>query len=376
MPNICQEYILVVISFLLSMVCGLTCIPYIIRFCSKKGLYDIPNGRKVHKNAIPRLGGISFMPSMLLASLVVMGIYNLQSQHDWIHINTSTVGFLISLLIIYGIGIVDDLVGLGPKAKFMAQIIAAAVLPMSGLYINNLYGFCFIHEIPFLIGAPLTLFVVVYICNAINLIDGIDGLSAGLSFIALSGFLLYFFRENMLLYCILIAGLMGVLVAFLYYNVFGKSEKNRKIFMGDSGSLTLGYTLGFLAVKLIMDRPHTISLHADSFLLAYSFVLVPCFDVARVSFIRICHHVNIFHADKNHIHHKLMRSGLSQHRSLLVIYSLAVFFILANYGLHQLSLSMTAIVIIDIVFWIVFHKVLNWGIVRNGQPVYLVNAEE
>ena len=71
-----------------------------------------------------------------------------------------------------------------------------------------------------------------------------------------------------------------------------------------------------------------------------------------------------------------MRSGLSQHRSLLVIYSLAVFFILANYGLHQLSLSMTAIVIIDIVFWIVFHKVLNWGIVRNGQPVYLVNAEE
>ena len=375
MLNTTQNYIFIIASFLLSMACGLACIPYIIRFCMKKGLYDMPGGRKVHKNAIPRLGGISFMPSMFLASLIVMVVFGAQTGTGQIQISYWTVGFFVSLLIIYFVGIVDDMAGLGARTKFTAQIVAAAILPLSGLYINNLYGLCGIYELPYLVGAPLTLFTVVFICNAINLIDGIDGLSAGLSFIALSGFLFCFFQQEMPLYCILVAGLMGVLLAFLYYNLFGRSEKHQKIFMGDSGSLTLGYILGFFCVKLSMHNPHVMCYRPDALLLSCTFVLVPIFDVVRVSLVRIAHHVSIFHADKNHIHHKLMRSGLNQHQSLIVIYLLAVFYIVANIALYRLSVRQDIIVVADVLVWFVFHQALNRFIVRNGQPVYLVNPE-
>ena len=134
-------------------------------------------------------------------------------------------------------GIVDDILGLSPLIKFIVQIIAACALPLSGLYINNMYGFFGIHEIPYYIGFPLTVLTIVFIDNAINLIDGIDGLAASLSIIALSGFLYMFIVQNVWSYSILIAGLIGVLVAFMYFNLFGSAENNRKIFMGDSGSL-------------------------------------------------------------------------------------------------------------------------------------------
>ena len=370
------NYILILASFLLSIVCGFAFIPLIIKFCKKKGLYDIPNGRKVHKNAIPRLGGLSFMPSMLLASLIVMVIYNIQSDGDFIQISLWSIGFFFSLLIIYGVGIVDDLVGLDAKTKFLAQIIAATIMPLSGLYLNNLYGFCGLYDIPAIVGMPLTVFVVVFLCNAINLIDGIDGLSSGLSFIALSGFLLCFMQDDLWLYSILIAGLLGVLVPFIYFNVFGKVEKNQKIFMGDSGSLTLGFILGFLAVKFTSINPRVMTFQPDAMMLGYSFVVVPVYDVVRVSLVRLIHHVHIFSADKNHIHHKLMRTGLSQHQALITILALALFYIGLNITLWNIINDMTFIVIADIAVWILFHWVINRTIVRHGESVYLANTEE
>ena len=368
------DYILIAISFLLSMACGYAFIPSIIRFCKKKGLYDLPNSRKVHKNAIPRLGGLSFLPSMLMASLIVMGIYSVQNGGSQIQMSLWSVGFFTSLALIYGVGIVDDLVGLGARTKFVAQIIAAAVMPLCGLYVNSLYGFLGIGDIPFVIGAPFTVFVIVFMCNAINLIDGIDGLSGGLSFIALAGFLVCFMREGLLFYGILIAGLMGVLIAFLYFNIFGRVEHDHKIFMGDSGSLTLGFILGFLAVKFTAINPCVMSYHPDALMLAYSFVVVPVFDVVRVSLVRIAHHRHIFQADKNHVHHKLMRTGCSQHQVLGVILAMAVAYIVLNVVLWQLVCSdMTAIVAIDVAAWMLFHYMLNRAIRSNGQPVFLEN---
>ena len=213
-------------AFLVSALCGFIMMPLILRFCKMKGLYDLPNKRKIHKNAVPRLGGISFLPSMLLASMIVIftGDYYLHTQQ--VSFSLWTLCFFCSLIIIYCTGIVDDLVGLGATTKFSAQILASILLPFSGLWINNLYGFLGIHAIPFWFGAPFTVFVIIFACNAINLIDGIDGLSASLSLFALTGFLYCFLREGMHLYCILIAGLMGVLIPFLYYNIWGDINKN------------------------------------------------------------------------------------------------------------------------------------------------------
>ena len=370
-----QYLLFVSIAFILSAACGFVFIPLIMNFCKEKGLYDIPDSRKIHKTAIPRLGGISFLPSMLLASIIVVALHNNHFLGHEITLSTWSIGFFVSLLIIYGVGLIDDLVGLGAKTKFTAQIIAALLLPLMGLYVNNLYGFLGIHEIPSSIGMPLTVFVIVFISNAINLIDGIDGLSAGLSLIALTGFLICFLREGLIAYSILIAGLMGVLVPFLYFNIYGKADKNRKIFMGDSGSLTLGFILGFLFVKFTMFNPSVAPFHLDSMMLAYSLLIVPVFDVVRVSLARIYHHKPIFSADKNHIHHKLMRTGINQHQALLTILLLSIFFITTNILLWNI-LDMSILVVIDIVIWVLFHSLLDRILRKKGQAVFLINPKE
>ena len=172
-------------AFLVSLICGLVFTPLILDFCKRKRLYDIPNERKIHKNATPRLGGISFFPSMLTAFIIVL-LFTPIVEQNTLPVNIWSAVFLMGLVVIYIIGIVDDLVGLKATSKFLVQIGTACLLPFVGLYINNLYGLFGIHEIPYWIGVPLTVFIIVFIDNAINLIDGIDGLAAGLSLLALA----------------------------------------------------------------------------------------------------------------------------------------------------------------------------------------------
>ena len=350
----------------MSIVCGFIFIPLILNFCEKKGLYDLPNERKVHKNAIPRLGGISFMPSMLVAFVAALLMSDNYTGERQVTMSLWSCFFLVSLLLIYGVGIIDDLTGLGAKTKFTVQIMAACLMPLSGLYINNLYGFCGINEIPAWVGMPLTVFIIVFIDNAINLIDGIDGLAASLSLIALGGFLLCFMREGVWTYGILIAGLMGVLIPYLYFNIWGEESKNRKIFMGDSGSLTLGFILGFLFVKFTMDNPNVMPFRKDSLLLSYTLLIVPCFDVVRVVFKRLRERKPIFQADKNHIHHKLLRAGCNQRQALITILLLALSFVLLN-NILDYFLPTTFIVLIDVIVYIAFHLVIN-SFIRDGKP--------
>ena len=346
-------------------------IPQIMNFCKQKNLYDIPNARKVHKNAIPRLGGISFMPSMLLAFLLaLLGMDNIMGK-EHISISLWTCTFFISLMLIYSIGIIDDLIGLGAKVKFVVQIIAASLLPFSGLYINDLYGFLGIHEISFWAGACITVFLIVFIDNAINLIDGIDGLAGGLAFLALGGFLVCFMREGLITYSVLISGLMGVLIPYLYFNIYGDPAKNRKIFMGDSGSLTLGFILGFLFVKFAMNNPVVMRYHKDGLILSITMLIVPMFDVVRVVLIRTFHRRPLFKADKNHIHHKLMRAGMTQHQSLAIILAVALLFaglnVLLTFGL---GINLTITLIIDVVLYVVFNYIVNIGICHRGNNVF------
>ncbi len=369
------QLVLIIASFLLSALCGFVVIPWILTFCKEKQLYDIPNARKVHANAVPRMGGLSFLPSMLLAFLAVTFTFNTFMGVSEVTFSLWSLYFFISLMLIYGVGLIDDIIGLGASVKFFVQIIAASLLPLAGLYLNNLYGFCGIHEVPYYIGAPLTIFVVVFITNAINLIDGIDGLAAGLSLISLGGFVVCFLIEGLWLYCILIAGLMGVLLAFMYYNMFGDQQKNRKIFMGDSGSLTLGFIIGFLAIKYSMDNPNVMFWRPDCLLLSYTFIIVPVFDVLRVASLRFFHRRPIFSADKNHIHHKLMRMGMGQRQALVTILILSLSYILMNISLTN-NISMELIVSLDILVWLVFHAVVNHAIRKNGNVVFLVSNNQ
>jgi UDP-N-acetylmuramyl pentapeptide phosphotransferase/UDP-N-acetylglucosamine-1-phosphate transferase len=367
--------LLVSAAFVLSALCGFIFIPMILNFCKEKNLYDIPNSRKMHLNATPRLGGISFLPSMFLAFIGTMFLFNSFTGYDQVTFSLWSLYFFISLALVYGVGLIDDLIGLGAKTKFSAQIMAAFLMPLAGLYFNDFYGFLGIQEIPYYLGAPLTIFLIVFITNSINLIDGIDGLAAGLSFIALMGFLICLVSEGLELYGILIAGLMGVLVPFLYFNLFGDPAKNRKLFMGDSGSLTLGFILGFLAVKYSMDNPNVMFWRPDCLLLSYTFLIVPTFDVVRVSAARFFHHTPVFKADKNHIHHKLIRAGLTQHQTLGCILLLALTLIGVNLLLSG-NIESTYIVVIDITVWIIFHQIVNIAIRKKGLPVFLIKESD
>ena len=364
------QYLLYILgSFAVSMVCGFLAIPMIVRFCKKKNLYDQPGTRKIHKCGVPRLGGTCFLPSMLLAFLIAMLTLNGAVQGNEITISLWSVCFFVSLLLVYAVGLIDDVVGLKPASKFVVQVVAASLLPASGLYINNMYGFLGIYELPYYVGAPLTVFAIVFIDNAMNLIDGIDGLSGGLSLIALGGFLYCFAREGVWTYCILIAGLMGVLVAFLYFNITGGKNNKMKIFMGDSGSLTLGFILGFLLVKFSMDNPLVMPYRRDSLMLSYTLLAIPILDVVRVIIVRTLHRKPIFGADKNHIHHKLMRTGMTQHQALVCILAMAVGYIALNQALFGFF-YFSSVVAFDIVVWLAIHFVINNFVSRNGQKVF------
>ena len=236
-----------------------------------------------------------------------------------------------------------------------------------GLYINNLYGLFGIYEIPAFIGIPLTIFTIVFIVNAINLIDGIDGLAGCISVLALGGFMTYFIHYDVFrnTYTILAAGMIGALIAFLYFNLFGSPEKNTKIFMGDSGSLSLGYTLGFLAIKSTMDVEYIWPYRPEAILVPMTLLFVPSADVVRVTFFRLYHKRPLFDADKNHIHHKLMRTGLSQHQTLVFILAYITVICLFNATLYP-TISLTTILFADITIYIVFNIGINFLIKRKS----------
>lgn len=355
-----NNYILIsLVTFIISAICEFFIILRILNFCKEKNLYDLPSARKIHKNAIPRLGGISFIPSMLIAFFIMITVFNSTScNHNKIYISIWSYIFIIGLLLVYIIGIIDDIVGVGAKVKFMIQILASALLPLAGLWINNLYGFMGIHEIPFYIGMPLTVFVMVFICNAMNLIDGIDGLAACLAIIAFIGYFIFFASEGLWIYDILIAGIIGMLISYLYFNMFGKEENNRKIFMGDSGSLTLGFTIGFLFIKIAMSNPDIKPFSNECIMLAYSLIIVPVFDVGRVIIHRLRVHHSIFKADKSHIHHKFLKLGISQHKALASIILLELLFVIIN-SITFSSIGITYLIITDIVLYAIFNIALT-----------------
>lgn len=346
-------------AFLFSIACGAYFTPLVIDYCKRKKLYDMPDGRKVHQSAVPRLGGITFFPSMMVAFAGALVLISF-NEPDSLKINIWSAGYLVGLAIMFCTGFIDDISGLKAPAKFAAQTVAAVLLPMTGLYVNNLYGLFGIYEIPYAVGILLTIFIIVFICNAINLIDGIDGLAASVSLIALGGYLAYFIAYGVfsLTYTLLIAGMMGVLLVFLCYNLFGSTERSTKIFMGDSGSLSLGYTLGFLAIKCAADIEWIWPYRPEALLVPLTLLFVPAADVVRVTLYRMFHGKPLFIADKNHIHHKLMRCGLSQHQTLIFIIGYTLMVCALNAMLYP-TLSATFVLLIDIATFIAVDILTN-----------------
>ena len=186
------------LSFAISALLAGIIIPKILLIAFRKNLFDEVNERKVHRGVVPRLGGIAFFPAMLFALFLVIAI-NLRIGSGLMNVALASkivpLSFEIcAIILLYLVGIADDLIGVRYMAKFVVQIISAVLLVCSGMYVANLYGILWINEIPIRLSCLFTAFIVVYVVNAINLIDGIDGLASGLSTIALVFYSIVFFQ--------------------------------------------------------------------------------------------------------------------------------------------------------------------------------------
>ena len=347
------NYTYIIIAFAISLVFSLICTPLVVRLCNTYGLFDLPNARKVHKYSIPRLGGTLFMPSLGLGAVITLLIMYQGIQKDF-QICLSNVMMVVGAIMIYLIGIFDDLKGMKAVHKFIIQTIAALIFPLCNLMISNLHGLFGIHEIPIWVGYPLTVFVILLIVNAINLIDGIDGLASGLAFLILSSFAFLYHELHALLFSIISTSLAGATLAFFFFNMYGKVGR-LKTFMGDSGSLFLGYVIAYLAIKYQMSQePIGFPYREESLLISFTLVFIPCIDVIRVALWRKFRGKSMFEPDKTHIHHRIMQMGLDMHQTLAVIITLFISICLINYGLYVGGLPSAYIVGLDITIYSVF----------------------
>lgn len=345
----------------------------------KKRLFDPLNSRKLHTHIIPRLGGVGFVPTQcFLFALTVIVVYKVNFVN--LHINIFQISpmflsLMCGLVMLFIIGIGDDLIGINYKWKFFVQVFVASLLPISGLWINDMYGLLFITRLPPLIGVPMTIFIVVLILNAVNLIDGLDGLCSGIiavSSLVLGSLFIYYGAWIHALFSFITA---GVLLPFFYFNVFGTRRRQRRIFMGDTGSMTLGFSISFLAISFAMNN-QAIKSHSDgAIVVAFSVLIVPVFDVIRVVYVRFRTRVPLFKPDQNHLHHKFLKAGMSHSNAMISILVMSIAFCVFNIVSVQ-YISNNIIILFDILLWVIFQLAFNMVERYRKKTIVLINKKK
>lgn len=360
--------VVVFCGFLIAVVLARIIIPRILIISLRKRLFDTPDARKVHKRPVSRLGGVSFFPIILFTGTFLIGICYMTRWVSLVDIARHWVQILFmctGLTLLFIVGIADDLIGVRYRQKFLVQLIAASMFPLAGLYINDFYGLFGIHAVSPFIGVPLTLVLVIFITNAINLIDGIDGLASGLSMVALSVFGTLAVIDDRWMSALLAFTTVGVLLPFFFYNVFGNADRGRKIFMGDTGSLTLGYILSFLAVQYTMNTYEASFNYEGAILISFSVLLVPCLDVVRVVLGRVRRGKDPFMPDKTHIHHKFLAMGFTPRKAMISILCISFLFCASNVFLVS-YLNNTVLFLCDVAVWTLMNLYISKLISRRN----------
>lgn len=343
-----------IVSFLAAVIVTAIGLPFIIKVCRQLKYFDIPDERKVHRKPIPRLGGLVFMPAVVVGLFVASWTRVLLGQEEYVF-SVSTIAMTFGGLTIYMIGIIDDRFGMKATHKFVIQTIAALILPLCNLVITDLNGIMGLHEIPFAVGYVLTVLAILTIVNAINLIDGIDGLSSGLCILILLAYAVLLSETPAI--TSLNAALIGSLIVFWCFNMFG-SVGGMKIFMGDAGSLFLGYVCAYMSIKSMMQPFAPENCGEKQMLISITLLLIPVLDVIRVALQRRFTGHGMFEPDKTHIHHILMNAGLSMHAALACILSLFLLICGINYALWQCHFLLPFIVLMDVAIYALVCGVL------------------
>ncbi len=335
-------------------------IPTIIQVAEKKQLYDVPDQRKIHRVRIASLGGVGIFSGFLLASILsIQSFFNPEFQY-----------FFAAAIVIFFLGLKDDLVILSATKKFIGQIIAAAILiHLGGLRIDSMHGILGYEELPESFSLALSYLTIILIINSFNLIDGVDGLATSLGILTTAVFGAYFFAIGFHAYALLAFAMTGSLIAFLIFN-----HQPAKIFMGDSGSLMIGLINAILVIKFIQvaDQPYLAFQVPSAVVIGFAILMVPLLDTLRVFSIRIYNGRSPFTPDRNHVHHLLLDKGLS-HKAVTFTCLLAniIFIAIAwlGKGIGPNYLLLILLVIAMTALGILYnskHKIFHSG--HSGKP--------
>ena len=335
-----------VVAFIVALAVAYLITPTIKDLAVKAGAMDAPDARKVHTKPIPRMGGLAIYLGFVLAVIASM------------HINREVMGLLLGGTVILIVGIVDDLKQLSPKVKLVGQILAAIVLVLFDIrieWITNPFGDMLYLEY---LSVPLTLLWVVGLTNTVNLIDGLDGLAAGVSTIAAITILLVALQQNFLTVAVLMAALAGSALGFLQHN-FNPAE----IFMGDTGSMFLGYMLAAVSVTGTVKSAATIALIVPIVALG-----LPIMDTAFAIMRRYRNGRPIFKPDKGHLHHRLLAMGLSQKQAVLLMYVISACLGLSAIALTEVNKGYGLLIIIGLLA-VAFIGAKKIGVLKGTDSV-------
>ncbi len=323
-------------------------IPAIIRVAREKHLFDSPNERSAHAEPTPALGGIAIFAG------VICGIILWAPMHTFGQLQY----VLAALVIVFLIGIRDDLVPMAPVQKLFGQVLAALILVYkSNVKITSLYGIFGLHELPELLAFTLSIITIVGIVNAFNLIDGINGLAGSTGLLACISLGVWFFVSGHTGFAVLAFSLAGALTAFLKYNF-----TPARIFMGDTGAMLTGAVCAVLAIKFIelnREAPATALFRFDAApAIATAVLILPLFDTLRVITRRMAQGRSPFYPDRSHIHHMLLDAGLSHMQAtaiLIVINALIIVWVVA---LH--FWGTTALLLLELALALALSYWLGW----------------
>ena len=341
-----EMIILTLFSFMISVLLSSIFVPIFRKFALEKDIIAVPSIRRSHTNKIPVLGGVSIY-FVLFFTILIISQYLILIIEIERFIQLYYFGFASSVL--FSVGLIDDVYGLKPRIKLFFQLIASYVLICITdiLIIDSMYGLFGIFKLQPIISCPLTIFIFIVFVNMLNLIDGIDGLASGISIVALAFFgIISFLSNNNVSLILSIAGL-GSLLPFFYYNVYS----SKKIFLGDNGSLLLGILLIYLTLDFLsFDTTGILLIGNNKILVLMSLFSYPLVDTIRIFIVRILRKKSPFSADKNHIHHHLLRLGYSHKKAstFILMYTCSITIISLFFMTQNINTSFVILLILSV----------------------------
>ncbi len=328
-------------AFLIAIIVSTLITPAVIKLAAATGAMDKPDARKVHKKPIPRIGGVGIYFACMVSVVTMVILTDFDSEHT-----AEIIGLLISGSFIVFVGLVDDYKNLPAKTKLAGQFLAAFILvfifDVRIDFLSDPFGdYIYLEDI---FAVPLTLFWLVGLTNTVNLIDGLDGLAAGVSAIAAITIMLVALEQNFLLVAVLNSALAGAAAGFLFYN-----SHPARIFMGDTGSMFLGFMLAGISVIGAVKSAATIALIVPVLALG-----VPIFDTAFAIIRRLIGGQPIFKPDKGHLHHRLLSIGFTQRQAVYLMYIISGLLGLSAVALTEVSRQMAMLILLVVVVFVLY----------------------